>query len=928
MKTLLFLALAVLSSSILAKDPLFHEQWAHRNVGQKIYRSESDIRREVVHGIAGVDIDIPTQATMDELNKGAEVIVAVIDSGIDPLHPEFKGRLYQGFDLLDNEKMSDDMGHGTHVAGIIVANVDGQGIEGVTPSQVKILPLKVLSKNTTSFVYKGKLITDIVANAISIAIESKAQVINMSMGWPQLINTPKIIKTLDAAAEKGIVIVAASGNNNKDVPTWPCSHPAVICVGAIDNQGNLTEFSNHGGKVDLVAPGEWIVSTNPRTLESRTLRIQGYEAKNGSSQASPFVAAAAALLKLKDPKLSAQDIKARLYASAKPMNKDKDRRFVRFGSLSIKDALELKDPKIASVLTKNLTTVSVDQEGAFNFTLPLEILGHVKGKPRVALSGLAARVSLEGPSIRLTGHLPDLNRDSEVTVNFIVTIDGVDTKTDVTLSFARSLKDEDLISSKIRGIPASQLMTIQGQVRTARIGHVSVEDEAQSDFFGFIQSKKNDEITIGLIRANADGTEARTEKVILKGHHQLLSIFEKDVNIDGVPDLVFYGMSAKRTHLLLTFTDQTGAPLFGAKSTWELPISTFEGLPLKDGERADFAWLKVNTPLGELLVPYYQKPWNLPVEDNSTDLVDYEEDAVDNRLFYWEPFVEAEKIAARPRVVDSVTFKKAIRKKLKLNSRDGLKIERLLPQTAEEKKRGSARHLVSVGETFNRTYYILTVEAPGKYSLALHHDQDVFQSDNNILVTRKLNDFSISPNSFLMAMFDRKSARVKPVLYNGTSPEWMLETSGWSNPFFEIVASFETSERRIMFFESRYHVYVYEQYQEEAPVSRRLPINRDSSFPGVNFSETLQPAVVKAGNHKEPAVAINSTLIFGDRLYSMVSKRHSLGRPISLSVSIPVHCVPTKTQILKTTLKYSAYTLLCQDSSGEVSINFFPLELK
>lgn len=920
------LAFAV-AANTWAADPLFSQQWGMQNSGQKIFRAEGEIRNQEVVGINGVDIKWPGIEKLNQIGADREVIVAVIDSGLDLGHPELKDRVYSGRDFLDNASMTDDTGHGTHVAGIIAANVNGRGIQGVTPKGVKILPLKVLNKDTTGFVYKGKVITDIIADAIAYAIEAKASVINMSLGWPQVVNTPRIIKALDTAAAQGIILVAAAGNNNKDVPTWPCAHPAVICVGAMDNQGKLTEFSNHGGKVDLVAPGEWIVSTIPRALESRTLRIQGYEAKNGSSQASPFVAAAAALLKLQNPAITGEEVKSRLYASALKMQKDADQRFVRFGSLNITGALEQAPITMASVNVKNLVTIDVTEAGQFDFVLPIETLGTSSSIPSISVSGLDAEVIVEGKNVRLRGQIEDLRADSEIPVTFVTELDGTKTRTSMTLSFARKLETKDLINVAVKGIPGNALVSIQGARKSARVGHVSVEDKASNDFHGYIQAKNGEKIRVVSIRGNSTNTTTQTSEVILEDHHQLLSVFEKDVNFDGKNDLVFYGMNAKRNHLVLTFTDIDGAPLLGKNSRWELPITTFEGLPLKDGERGDFAWLRLKTFMGDIAVPYYQKAWLLPKEDNAQDLLDFEPAGLDNRFYYWEPTQEAERVVVRPRVVDSVSFNQKLQRSMNTSPWEKADIERILPQTAPERASGTVRHIVSAGENFFRRFSVLKLKSPNDYKLEDHADTDVFQVGNNPLVTRKLSDYSVSENSFQMALLDRSSARVKPFVEGEALPAWTLITSGWNNPFFEVVATYEGDDRRVLFFESRYHVYVYDQNGASKPVARRLPINRDSSFPGVNFSETLQSVLVRDQGVNQPAVAVNSTLIYGDRLYAMLSTEDEFTRPIALSVKIPANCVPLKSQVLTATSGLSAFTMLCQRPSGDVDLSFFPLQI-
>jgi len=928
-----FLLLTLLFSTLTsAQDTLLKDQWGLKNSGQVVFRAESEIHREEVKGIPGMDSKRPSKEQMDSLPKDKEVIVAVIDSGIDMNHPEFEGRLYKGVDFLNNDPMSDDTGHGTHVAGIIAANVDGKGIEGLTPSQVKILPLKVLSSKVNSFVFENKnrerkIVTDIFANAIIYAIESKVHVINMSLGWPQIINSPKVLKALDVAYERGITVVAASGNNNKDVPTWPCGHAAVICVGAMDVRGELTEFSNHGGKVDIVAPGEWIVSTTPRSLESRVLRIQGYDAKNGSSQAAPFVSAAVALLKLQDPEMGVDEIKSRLYSTAYPLKKDEDGRFVRFGALSIRDALVSKAPTLVSPLVKELVTIPVSATGEFDVEVPLEILGTRPDEISVEIEGISAQIEVSDKSFHLSGKLEDLLSDSEKRVEFITRYNGLVTKTPATLSFASKVRQDKLITSSIPGVHPSQMLTIQGAIRGAKLTQVSVEDEPTYDFHGYIldPDPKSSQVLIIRFRTNA-GSEALVDRTILTDTRQLLTVFEKDVNFDGKNDLVYYGINGKQDHIFLHFTDLDGRDLFGKNSRWEMPITTFEGLPLVAGE-GNFSWLKMKTAIGPLLVPYYHKSWLLPDEDNSKRLIDFEPKGMDQRLYYWEPQLKDQKVIVRPRVIDSVSFKKDLRKKVDARPRETVRIERLLPQSKLERKNGSARHLVSVGEGgFNRRFYLLKVSEVGSSEITRHVDGDAFLTGNNVLMTRSLSDFSRSENAFLMTLLSRSEARVKPLSDASVHAAWNLQTSNWSNPFFEVVASFEAPERKTLFFESRYHVYVYEQKQGGTPVARKLPINRDSSIPGVNFSETLQPVIIRQDGEMNPGVAINSTWIYGDRLYTMLSTGGEFIRPVSLSVILPDNCVPLKTQFVKS-LGTSAYTLLCRGQNG-VELNFLPLEVE
>lgn len=931
MKRLLLTLSLVVSTQSFAADPLFSEQWGLQNNGQKVYRTQGDLNRLEIAGTPGVDINWPGLEKLNQMAAGKEVIVAVIDTGMDMTHPEFKDRLFKGKDFLDEADMIDDMGHGTHVAGIIAANADGRGIQGVTPSQVKILPLKVLKKDLSDFLYKKGdktvILTDIFANAIAYAIQAKVSVINMSLGWPQIMNKQRVMDLLDLANEKGIVVVAASGNNNKDVPTWPCAHAAVICVGAIDGQGALTEFSNHGGKVDLVAPGEWIISTIPKKLESYGLRINGYDAKNGSSQAAPFVAAAAALLKLQNPDMTVNEVKLRLYGTAKKISADKEGRFVRFGALSLNDALTIKPQAMASVLVKNLTTIGVEQNGNFNFTLPLEILGDSKAQAQVSLTGLDADITVNGDKVNISGSLDDLNQDSEIKVVFTTILAGKTTKTATTLSFARNITLSDMSSVRIPNLPAKDLMAIQGGIRTPRIFNVLVDDEATADSHFFVAgrtSKDSPDLRLATFRAMMKTGEMLKTSVALPDHHEVFTVIEKDVNMDGANDIIIYGLNSARKKAVLTFVNFKGEPLFGKNSRWEYDLTDFGLLPNK-GENP-FSWIQLNSVVGKILVPYFSYQGTMPDLDNSKNILDHEAPIKKARYFYLEPVLENGKIEVRPRVTDSVAIKKQLKKKILPNSNESIVIERLLPQSSVERKKGINRHLVSVGEGFNLRFFIMTISSPGNFTIAPYGNADAFMSSNNVIATRSLENYRLSQNAFLLALFNRNTARIKPINSDGMAQAWNIKTNSWSNQFQDVVGSFESGERRTFFIESRYHVYVYDQQSTNKPLIFKLPVNRDSSMQQVQFSETLQTVIVNDNGKNQPAVAINSIQIFGDRFYSMVSDGESFKRPVALSVIIPSNCVPFRSQMVNS-IGHSAYTMLCSSADGGAVLSFFPLKL-
>ena len=242
-------------------------------------------------------------------SRGEGAVVAVIDTGVDLSHPDLVGQLAgKGMSFTDAGSAAgaqDEVGHGTHVAGIIAAATDnGIGVAGVAPA-AKILPVRVC---TPGCVYED------IARGIRYAVKKKVDVINLSLGAAQVIGrgadvlNPVLSDAIDQAWDAGIVLVAAAGNNNLPLCNEPAYRENVICVGATVRGDQLADYSQFEAVGDnyLVAPGGPTVSVNDCSVKIWSLWLRGsegdgcsapgYKASQGTSMATPFVSGVAALL--------------------------------------------------------------------------------------------------------------------------------------------------------------------------------------------------------------------------------------------------------------------------------------------------------------------------------------------------------------------------------------------------------------------------------------------------------------------------------------------------------------------------------------------------------------------------------------------------------------------------------------------------------
>jgi type VII secretion-associated serine protease mycosin len=224
-------------------------------------------------------------------SKGKGAVVAVIDTGVWAKHPDLKGRVLKGWDFIESDSSAGDRnGHGTHVAGVVAATANNRrGIAGLAPS-AKILPVRVLNA-------AGSGNTATVARGIRYAVRKGADVINLSLAGE--FSDAQLSSAISYARRKNVVVVAAAGNRGCSArTTYPAAYPGVIGVGAMQRNGAIAPYSNCGPYVDLVAPGSGIQSTMIRqpSLSMPCAYGKTYCMLDGTSMASPHVAAAAAIL--------------------------------------------------------------------------------------------------------------------------------------------------------------------------------------------------------------------------------------------------------------------------------------------------------------------------------------------------------------------------------------------------------------------------------------------------------------------------------------------------------------------------------------------------------------------------------------------------------------------------------------------------------
>lgn len=331
------------------EDSLFTDQWYLHNTGQEYLGIErisgnGNDRQVLKRGVSGVDIDLETTYEAPPADR-SRIVIAIIDSGVDPTHPELSGQFWVNEDELPGNGLDDDHngyvddtlgydvsgdlqtfgvitgdndptdrnGHGTHVAGIVGSRADQHGVVGVAPN-CHIMAVKIRPNATNA----------VGAAGIIYAVNNGAHILNCSWGTPY--ESAILADAIAYAVANGVIPCVAAGNNGNSDRFYPAAVPEAFTVGASGSDGFMTSFSSFGPHLDLVAPGQDILSLRAAgtdvyaTIGEAEVHIVGadslYYLSDGTSMACPVVAGAAGLLWSERPDLSAQEIQDVLRSGA------------------------------------------------------------------------------------------------------------------------------------------------------------------------------------------------------------------------------------------------------------------------------------------------------------------------------------------------------------------------------------------------------------------------------------------------------------------------------------------------------------------------------------------------------------------------------------------------------------------------------------
>ncbi len=304
---------------------------------------------------------IGMEAVWDVTTGSSEIVVAVLDTGVDAGHPDLGGNVLAGYDFVnDDPDASDDSSHGTYIAGVIAAvGNNGEGVAGMA-WRSRILPVKVLDK-------QGLGPDSAVAKGIIYAVENRARVVNVSSGTP--FPSRLLEEAIRFAERRNVLVVAAAGNTGDrgNEVIYPAAYTTVLAVAATDEDDTVPPFSQRQPYVSVAAPGVAVAGTSWRGSGNGP-----YILSSGTSAAAPHVSGLAALLLSLRSELTTPELRRLITESADEVGLEPRDTTVGAGRINAARAVsalrplpgpELQPPRIAPALPRAPSVAEIIPSG-------------------------------------------------------------------------------------------------------------------------------------------------------------------------------------------------------------------------------------------------------------------------------------------------------------------------------------------------------------------------------------------------------------------------------------------------------------------------------------------------------------------------------------------------------------------------------------
>ncbi|MBD64348.1 MAG: hypothetical protein CME62_04025 [Halobacteriovoraceae bacterium] len=988
------------NSEMIVDDLLFPQQWGLYNQGQVVETRTLGGKKRVVEASPGVDINWKDAIDDIEKNLKKYPVVAVVDMGIDFEHKDLKDQIYRNtlecdddlapftteedrdgnkfpsdchgwnFAATAPEEMRypfDDKGHGTHVSGIIAAKRNNElGIGGVS-DKIKILPVRVTgSIDETSDKYRIMLRSPSqrIANGILYAIKMNVDVINLSLGWPKSMDTNFMRNVIAEATSKDIIVVAAAGNDNSNQGVYPCNYHDVICVGSVDIDGNMSTFSNYGGQVDILAPGDQIVSTIPEKFIPLKLNIQGYDILTGTSQAAPFVSATAALLKGSYPEITSDDLKNRLYNSAREkLQPEKS----LHGLLNLKDSFQPVPSQSVKPIFKELIEGIVDpRNGRVRFPVFIKNYGDSNAKAEIKIESLVSHIDVV--AVENEHKTFEAGKPSPVFINAQVKDFRKDRqfKFKVTVSDAQGVKEyfhEISLGLDIRKLPFREY----GFKFTKEIKPIIYQDKNTKDYRDnlntidepilngelpsyFLLQNKDQQTRISIFNFDGRGFAEAANVLEIDNVVKFLGIQKHDYNYDGKKDIFVMtihcegescgtrNLKEEDLYLKFTYRNTDLEPLFKGQSefilrktegvSYDLSSTRFYKHQLNTGETIALPFFiaqglvpKVNVEKGHDITPEEK----IDVFSDSHSIGDFllnqfrpDEKKSLRRIYRYE--IANNELRLRSFVDDDFFNLVKLKMERVLNKRIDIEdanvnIVHLMQQSQSDFEADRVRGIISFG--LGVYQYNVKIEIHDKkFSLKAMDSVSQPLLGNSQYKSFDLSGDQLSFGDAFVYFTTSHLLTVTGVDQNEkeTAIPYRLEKA--NDLIMGFVGYFTHPNHNELIFEQVDSLALVKQVTNERHEVYESKTNKFSFLPGAMMTETFFPIVMdnQVDNKLDSGIYIDNTAISSNQIYIKTMNDRKFISPIKNSLILTPNCKSKNPVMMEQ--GFFGYTLLCLESNG------------
>lgn len=928
------------NSVMLVEDDLFSYQWGLLNQGQTLIREKDDIHNLPLKGVKNRDIGW-NKLVGTFVQK--RPIVAVLDSGVDITHPELQGNLWtnegecgkdpkkdndnnklpgdcngwnftENFDSEEAKDVTDLDGHGTHIAGIIAALNNGTGMVGVTPNAL-IMPIKVMRDSSSRSDVQS---SDAFARGIIYAVDNGADVINMSLGWPRSLETKILRDAVAYALNNGVPIVAAAGNNNSSEPLFPCAYDGVICVAASTVNGKFAGFSNFGGHVDTIAPGEGILGLNPVLLEPDFFSVPGYEMRSGTSQAAPMVAGMVAALKAKNKDVTIDQLFAKLYQAAP--NSDKEKYIL--GGEATWDAIdaEVTASVVRPTFKKVRQIVFKSDSTESKLNIPVRNFGAESGPVQIRVDSLSKSIEFESASQTLDhlkqGEAKDVafnvsirsaNQESTVQIKVTITSNGRDESYINEIPVVRDLRTDSKLK-KSNFIFTDKVLPLGGVKNNEIVPLISTVESygptKKQDYLLKKTLRDEKRLELNLFTRKGDKFHQLPNQLVFENALNLVNLIRTDLNFDGEEDYLVHILSEKDGKKFFTFNFYNSE----LKPLWNELQNVNLNLDLYLESMNDLSFIAFDhAKLGKIKVPAFFTTGSLPRIDQNITSWERPDVTRKKRLYYLEP-VNGE---FRVRALTTNVWEAALKKELASKWFDTVDTEALLPVSETDANQGKLRVLSSVGLGSKRQLFIHTFDTKTT-SHGLKLPQLVLQTETIDPLINMTNSGLVNNGDAFFNIYDRTRAKLVTTRGQSQTGEYVLIHESESDLIAGHIVSYDMGGKRFSVFQSREELISITSGTPQKRTTR--PKLRYSFFSQKLLSEMYYPVAYKRNGELRPALYVDATAVTGNRIYLFEEQNGELVSSIRNSVIVPSNC--------------KALNPSFSQSSGTYEFNFLCLEDK